>query len=396
MPICDHKSVAQDFGAGLYATESEELAGQWASAGPGGGFINVFDIDTEGLSIIDLCSEDYSILNWVAIILSNRIIRSDAPGPEKTAGKILSVHMPDISGADIVMGYRADGINLALCRAFIEGKLTTEALEELIIKCDLGDQVLLRSDRAVSRLVFKDAIPTDGAVYHLQRQSAESKAAALSSRYIGNELSNSMRCLGELLSCSCNAIDGPDPERFLDMFMISGYSRRYETGDPSVIYGLSGTELYHKVIADCDYPSGKAPDTGERIRHDGAYGCGELLAYYMQESGRPLKDIFRYLSFGRLYGFYPELSRSTLKEASSAIERKIHERSTSSTRLQTVRKRSGMSQKALSEASGVNIRTLQQYEIGNKDINHAAACKVLSLSRTLYCDPKDIMEYRPD
>ena len=62
------------------------------------------------------------------------------------------------------------------------------------------------------------------------------------------------------------------------------------------------------------------------------------------------------------------------------------------TRIQEYRKRIGMSQRALSEAAGVNLRTLQQYEIRDKDINKAAAEKVVALSRVLGCRPEDIME----
>ena len=42
---------------------------------------------------------------------------------------------------------------------------------------------------------------------------------------------------------------------------------------------------------------------------------------------------------------------------------------TRETNLQHLRKLAGLTQKQLSELSGVNLRTLQQYETGAKDIN---------------------------
>ena len=60
-------------------------------------------------------------------------------------------------------------------------------------------------------------------------------------------------------------------------------------------------------------------------------------------------------------------------------------------RLSEYRKRLGMTQKQLSEASGVNLRTLQQYEAGSKDISKAAAESVISLAEVLRVSPRDLM-----
>ena len=60
-------------------------------------------------------------------------------------------------------------------------------------------------------------------------------------------------------------------------------------------------------------------------------------------------------------------------------------------RLQMYRKRLGLSQQELSEKSGVNLRTLQEYEVGRKDLRRAAAVTVLSLSKALWCRPSDLI-----
>ena len=54
------------------------------------------------------------------------------------------------------------------------------------------------------------------------------------------------------------------------------------------------------------------------------------------------------------------------------------------TKLQELRKNIGYSQRELAEKSGVNLRTLQQYELKAKDINKAATT-LLALSKTLGC-----------
>ena len=61
-------------------------------------------------------------------------------------------------------------------------------------------------------------------------------------------------------------------------------------------------------------------------------------------------------------------------------------------RLQILRKNCGLSQKSLSEKSGVNLRTLQQYEIRAKDLNKAAVETLLALATVIGCSITDLME----
>jgi DNA-binding transcriptional regulator YiaG len=50
-----------------------------------------------------------------------------------------------------------------------------------------------------------------------------------------------------------------------------------------------------------------------------------------------------------------------------------------------------LSQQELSERSGVNLRTLQEYEVGRKDLQRAAAVTVLALSEALWCSPSELI-----
>lgn len=60
--------------------------------------------------------------------------------------------------------------------------------------------------------------------------------------------------------------------------------------------------------------------------------------------------------------------------------------------LKRIRKEAGMSQGRLAEASGVNVRMIQYYEQGFKDINGAAALTVYKLARALGCSMEDLVE----
>lgn len=60
-------------------------------------------------------------------------------------------------------------------------------------------------------------------------------------------------------------------------------------------------------------------------------------------------------------------------------------------RLQAYRKLMNMSQRELAEASGINKRTLQQYEINAKDLSKASASTVKALSQVLGCSMEDLI-----
>lgn len=60
--------------------------------------------------------------------------------------------------------------------------------------------------------------------------------------------------------------------------------------------------------------------------------------------------------------------------------------------LKRIREERGLSQNKLAEASGVNVRMIQYYEQGVKDINAAAALTVSKLARALDCKVEDLLE----
>lgn len=60
--------------------------------------------------------------------------------------------------------------------------------------------------------------------------------------------------------------------------------------------------------------------------------------------------------------------------------------------LQRIRKAAGMTQQQLAEAAGLNVRMLQHYEQGFKDINGAAALTVYRLAQALGCQVQDLLE----
>ena len=60
--------------------------------------------------------------------------------------------------------------------------------------------------------------------------------------------------------------------------------------------------------------------------------------------------------------------------------------------LKTIRESKNFSQSKLAEASGVNLRILQYYEQGYKDINKSQALTLYKLAQALECTIEDLLE----
>ncbi len=60
--------------------------------------------------------------------------------------------------------------------------------------------------------------------------------------------------------------------------------------------------------------------------------------------------------------------------------------------LKTYRERLGYSQSEVASLTGIPLRTLQQYEQGQKSINRARADYIISLANVLNVEPKALME----
>lgn len=64
------------------------------------------------------------------------------------------------------------------------------------------------------------------------------------------------------------------------------------------------------------------------------------------------------------------------------------------TKLKQLRTKKNLSQKDLAEKAGINVRTLQQYEQGTRDLNKAEALTVLKLAFVLNCNPYELINFR--
>lgn len=203
-------------------------------------------------------------------------------------------------------------------------------------------------------------------------------------------LDDAMTSMGEMMDyvhSDCKM----DMDEFFSLFISTGYAERFGKGTPDIVAGKSGIELTWEVFEASGYRKGFA-EPGERFYRTAAYWCGWILAYYQWSSGRSFREIMHYLSFKKLEGMYPTFHETAEERFTDAIEDLIHSANTP-VKLQTLRKREGLSQRQLAEKSGVSLRAVQQYEQRQKDINKAQASSLAAMARILGCRIEDLLEY---
>lgn len=208
------------------------------------------------------------------------------------------------------------------------------------------------------------------------------------SDYNEKYLDDAMRNLGEAFDYAINCCK-EDPNRFACLFIASGMADYYEKGNPKYVAGKSGTELAMDILQS----SGKSisfPEAQTEYDCSAEYWAGWILAYYQWKSGRTFRDILNNISIMDILKLYPTLHEASEDKFVDIID-SIIERKKITTKLQQQRKRYGYSQKELAEKTGVNIRTLQQYELGTKDIRKASVAAVLALANALGCSVEDII-----
>lgn len=178
---------------------------------------------------------------------------------------------------------------------------------------------------------------------------------------------------------------------FFNMFISSGVAKLFESGDSSILTGKSGVELAYAVLdysnenADIKtqpkYTSNRSPE----------YWAGWALAYYQWYTSLSFSEIIKYIPVKNIVAMYPKYHEMDIRQFVDEMNR-LYYSMKKNTNLKEKRLQVGLSQSQLSELSAVPLRTIQQYEQRQKNINSAKLETVVALSKVLSCQPTDLME----
>lgn len=165
-----------DYGKGFYCTENPELAREWACAKQKNGYVNIYDLDMTGLSVLNLNDPQYNILNWLAILADNRTYWQNGSISEDAKEYIKTHFLLDISGYDVIIGYRADDSYFSFAQDFVAGVISLEKLSEAMRLGKLGEQIVLKSPKAFEQIEFVGCENVDSDIYYTRKMERERDA----------------------------------------------------------------------------------------------------------------------------------------------------------------------------------------------------------------------------
>lgn len=177
---------------------------------------------------------------------------------------------------------------------------------------------------------------------------------------------------------------------FFEMFRVSNVCKQFEEGNPSYLVGKTGCELARLVIFEVKEKEIQENDIMYMDRSP-EYWLGWSLAYYVWEKNCRFDYIFRVIRPENLIGMYDTLHEADISKFVIQIDNKLKEYYDKSM-LARLRTYANLSQSMLAEKSGINIRIIQSYEQGMRDINKAQFSTIVKLAKALNCDPIELLE----
>lgn len=178
-----------------------------------------------------------------------------------------------------------------------------------------------------------------------------------------------------------------DLTSFYKKFLQSRVSRQFERGESAVIAGKSGVELALEVLGNEKLASKYRPAANRTPE----FWCGWALAYFQWFTNLSFLEINIFIPVAEVLAFYsPYHEMDISKFCDKMIElynnRKLY------ANLKKFRLAAGFSQGELAEISGVPVRTIQQYEQSQKNINAAKAETVVKLAKSLNTTVENLLE----
>lgn len=165
-----------DFGVGFYCTEDKDLAKEWAVSSLHDGFANRYTLDTEYLNILHLNSAEYTILNWIAVLVEHRLFATKTPVARRAKRYLVDHFGINVNAFDLIVGYRADDSYFDYAESFLNNTISVEQLAQAMRLGKLGEQIVIKSQFAFLNLKFEGYEVADKNQYYDLRKARNDEA----------------------------------------------------------------------------------------------------------------------------------------------------------------------------------------------------------------------------
>ena len=168
-----------DFGLGFYCTKNNDLAKEWAVSSLRNGFSNRYSLDTEYLNILNLNSPNYTILNWIAVLVEHRLFSIKTPVAHRAKRYLIENFGINVNAFDLITGYRADDSYFDYAESFLNNGISVEQLARAMHLGKLGEQIVIKSKFAFSRLKYEGFDVAEKEHHYVLRKARNDEANQL-------------------------------------------------------------------------------------------------------------------------------------------------------------------------------------------------------------------------
>lgn len=186
-PVFGKGKPYNDYGKGFYCTEHIELAKEWACSENIDGYANQYEIELSDLRILNLSSDEFTILNWLALLIKHREARLSTPLAKRGKEYLLQNFLPEFENYDIIVGYRADDSYFSFARSFVSNEISLKQLGIAMKLGKLGEQIVLKSQKTFDTIKFVDYEIADNSIYYAKRKSRDEEARVAYIKELENE-----------------------------------------------------------------------------------------------------------------------------------------------------------------------------------------------------------------
>ena len=165
-----------DYGNGFYCTEDADVAREWSVDEDRDGFLNRYELDEDGLRILYLNDGNYSILNWLSILLENRRFQVTSRLAQEAGKYLLEKFSIPWKEADLIIGYRADDSYFAFAADFLNGTISLSQLNRAMYLGKLGEQIVLKSKKSYEQIRFIGYDPVDSRIWYARKTDRDRRA----------------------------------------------------------------------------------------------------------------------------------------------------------------------------------------------------------------------------
>lgn len=132
--------------------------------------------DLINLKLLNLNDMQYHILNWLAILADNRTYWQRGSIAEEAKEYIKTHFLVDVSPYDVIIGYRADDSYFSFAQDFVAGVISLEKLSEAMRLGKLGEQIVLKGEKAFEQIKYVRSEIVDREIYYVRKNEREREA----------------------------------------------------------------------------------------------------------------------------------------------------------------------------------------------------------------------------